>query len=318
MAVLLRIEISILVQIKGMRRFILLLVLIFYGAPETVAQLEKYRLKRKNTFFVPEEVEETSGLFTYKGEIYTFNDSGGLPMIYGLDTLGGRITRRIYVHGAKNVDWEAVEIVGNTLYIGDFGNNRATRTDLVIYKAEFDTGQDTITVTDTITFSYPDQTSYEKRKYDHNFDCEAMVVHNDSIFLYSKSWADGESTIRAIPNQAGNYQAEIIATFSAKGLITDAAFDRENNHLALVGYSFTGNVMLPFIWLIHTDHPGKVDIDSAKRIALEPIYTQIEGVTFLRPEMLVMTAEALNNKLLDIAPALFMVNVQELQGISKK
>lgn len=295
-----------------MTRVILFFAVFFISGPILFAQSARYKLKRSQTFYVPEEVEETSGLFFWKGELFTHNDSGGENKLYALDTMGGEIKHRIPVPGAVNRDWEAVTVCDSVLYIGDFGNNSAKRKDLTIYMADLRKLGDSLPGLDSIRFHYPEQTNFEKQKRTHNFDCEAMVVFRDTVFLYSKSWADGITRIRTLPAKPGNYATQERGTFNAGGLITDAAFSAEQKLLVLVGYNLDTPVLQPFIWLFRTSHPAKINAGNGVRVSLSPEFTQIEGVTFLPSGKLAITAEGVSNKWIDIAPALFLVWPSEL------
>jgi len=297
-----------------MRRFILLFVLFFVvGGPVLFSQTAHYKIKRSHTFYVPEEAEETSGLFFWDGDLFTFNDSGGKSMLYVLDTMGGEIKKRIPVSYAINRDWEAATIDNGKLFIGDFGNNSSQRKDLTIYIANLNKLDEKVTVVDSIRFSYPDQTNFEKQKRNHDFDCEAMVVFNDTVYLYSKGWLDGITKIRTIPAVPGEYTAKEINRFEAGGLITDATYDAEKKMLVLIGYNIETPVMQPFLWLFNTSHPGRIKASRGTKIILEPAYSQIEGVSFFPQGRLVVTAEGLNNKWIDIAPALFKISLDVLK-----
>jgi hypothetical protein len=297
-----------------MRRFILLFVLFFVaGGSILFSQTAHYKIKRSHTFYVPEEVEETSGLFFWNGDLFTFNDSGGKNMLYVLDTMGGEIKKRIPVIGAVNRDWEAATIWDNKLYIGDFGNNSARRKDLTIYLADLNRIDETLPTVDSIRFHYPEQTNFEKQKRNHDFDCEAMVVFRDTVYLYSKGWQDGTTKIRTVPAVPGEYAAQEINRFDAGGLISDAAYDTENKQLVLIGYNIETPIMQPFLWLFKTAHPGRIKASNGIKIMLEPAYSQIEGVSFFPQGRLAITAEGLNNKWIDIAPALFKINLDALK-----
>lgn len=298
-----------------MGRFILLFALYFVaGCSVLFSQTAHYKIKRNHTFYVPEEVEETSGLFFWNGELFTFNDSGGKNMLYVLDTMGGEIKKRVSVPGAINRDWEATTVRDNKLYIGDIGNNSAKRKDLTIYIADLNPNMDeSLPVVDSIRFHYPQQTNFEKQKRNHDFDCEAMVVFKDTVYLYSKAWQDGITKIRTMPAAPGEYAAREINRFEAGGLITDAAYDAENRQLVLIGYNIETPVMQPFLWIFKTSHPGKIKASNGIKIMLEPAYSQIEGVSFFPQNRLVITAEGLNNKWIDIAPALFKISLDALR-----
>lgn len=295
-----------------MGRVILVFVIFFLPSSVLVAQTKRYKLKRSQTFAVPEEVEETSGLAFWQGELLTHNDSGGSNQLYVLDTAGGDIKKRIAVPGALNRDWEALTISKGKLYIGDMGNNSARRKDLTIYITDLNNLSDGLPGLDSIRFHYPEQTNFEKQKRDHDFDCEAMVVYNDTVYLYSKAWRDGITRIRVLPAVPGDYATQEMGQFKAGGLVTDAVYNEEKQLLVLVGYNIETPIMQPFLWLFNTAHPGKINPANGTKINLEPAYSQIEGVTFISTGRLAITAEGLNNKWVDIAPALFLVNLEDL------
>ena len=85
-------------------------------------------------YLLPDEVDENSGLAYLNGKLWTINDSGGLPVLYALDTTNGQIVQRIAIANAVNIDWESLADDDQYIYIGDFGNNSGNRDDLSIYR----------------------------------------------------------------------------------------------------------------------------------------------------------------------------------------
>lgn len=83
---------------------------------------------------------ELSGLVlsrTQRGVLWTHNDSGDAARVFAL-AADGRVRAELAVPGAKNVDWEDIAIggaggAGDTLYIGDIGDNLAQRAQIVVY-----------------------------------------------------------------------------------------------------------------------------------------------------------------------------------------
>ena len=91
----------------------------------------------------PQLVENSAAALshTQPGVFFTINDSGNDPLLFALDTTGA--DRGVWrVHGASNVDWESASVgpcsatagTGDCVYIGDTGDNSASRTSLVIYR----------------------------------------------------------------------------------------------------------------------------------------------------------------------------------------
>jgi hypothetical protein len=81
--------------------------------------------------------DELSGLVhspSHAGLLWSHDDSGSPPVLYGL-TANGRVVARPTVTGAQEVDWEDIAAgPGPTLYIGDIGDNERSRTSIDIYR----------------------------------------------------------------------------------------------------------------------------------------------------------------------------------------
>jgi hypothetical protein len=160
-------------------------------------------------------VEESSGLLFYNGKLWTHNDSDNFPKLFQIDTISGEVISTKTLKNIDNIDWEDLTMDDEFAYIGDFGNNAGNRENFQIYKfplSELDNiDSDSITA-ETITFYYnPDYYSIPEKatKNDTNFDCEAMIVKDDSIYLFSKNWVDKKCYFYAIPKIPGNYMANL-------------------------------------------------------------------------------------------------------------
>ncbi|WP_258543570.1 SdiA-regulated domain-containing protein [Parvicella tangerina] len=183
-----------------------------------------------------EEVKETSGLLIWEGAFYTFNDSGGEPELYQLDTLSGEVLRTLPVKGAKNKDWEAITTDGKYIYIGDIGNNMGGRKDLVIYKCPIEGLKSGALNAEEIEISYEDQDDFKHKGHDHEFDGEGLFVRNDKLYLISKNWEKDESKIYEVPTKPGEYELEEEEKIDVFGKVTDAFFSEKHNSLFLIGY----------------------------------------------------------------------------------
>jgi hypothetical protein len=243
-------------------------------------------------FSLPDKVTESSSLFFFRDRLWTTNDSGGKPVIYALDTLTGQIVQEVTVAHVKNVDWEELAMDHDYLYIGDFGNNSGSRTDLKIYKVllneiPFETN-DTVHA-GIITFTYPDQKSFN-RNFNHNFDCEAFIATEDSLYLFSKNRENQQTKVYSLPKQAGNYVAGFKTTFDARGLITGAAYNMEENELALVGY--VQNIYTPFVWLFSEFQSDDFFGGNKRRINFPNLISvQTEGICFVNENKMKISAE---------------------------
>lgn len=275
----------------------------FFTAP---GQKVNFKLKRGMSFYLPDEVKETSGLVYLDGELFTHNDSGGKPEIYVLDTLGGPVKRTHFIRGAENKDWESLAFRNQMFYIGDFGNNAGKRPVLRIYKVPFQTGRDTLDAEETVEFFFPEQDDFTGKGKNHHYDTEAFVVYADSVFLYSKSWDDNICRIRVIPDLKGTHPAPVVRTFPAGGLITDAYFDERGRRIFFTGYNLNTSILRPFIWIFPADHPARFDADAGMRLEISPDFIQMEGMTLLPSGRLAVSSEAISKKWLDIPPALYV------------
>lgn len=164
---------------------------------------------------LPAALPENSGLQYYgNGLLWAHNDSGHQPMIYQIDTTG-KINQFKRVTNATNLDWEdlAKDDDGN-LYIGDFGNNNNNRKSFQIYKISNPENieKDRISA-EVIRYVYPDQKDFPPSKEDLNFDVEAMLALNESLYLFTKNRTvpySGYVKLYKLPNMAGEYTAELV------------------------------------------------------------------------------------------------------------
>lgn len=226
---------------------------------------------------LPGELKETSGLLRWGDYLWTQNDNTDIN-IYKLDTLNGRIINSFPVTGAINSDWEEISKDDTHLYIGDFGNNgTGNRTDLRILKIEKNsllTGNPSI---ETIYFSYSDQTGMDPSGVNYtDFDCEAFIVTNDSIYLFTKQWISNKTSLYSLPKSPGTYKAKLKATHNVEGLIPGAVFLDSKDLVVLCGYSSS---WVPFIYLLYDFNETDFFSGNKRKITLNCPYHQVEGIS---------------------------------------
>lgn len=242
--------------------------------------------------FLPDEVHETSGLFFHNGRLWTHNDSGGKPILYGLDTITFEVVQCITLLNAKNKDWEDVCTDGENVYVGDFGNNKGKRKNLRIYvfplSAIPNEGDAAITV-DSIRFSFADQTEFKHEKHQHDYDCEAMFATDEALFLFSKGWATGTTRLYRLSKTPGTQVAEVVNGFDSHGLITGADYDRENHVLVIVGY--VNKVWLPFLYLIYDFDDMGTNLSNRRFELHNYLGHQTEGICFYAPGKCYLSCE---------------------------
>ena len=242
--------------------------------------------------YLPDEVNETSGVFFHNGRLWTHNDSGGKPILYALDTATFEVVQRVTLSNASNQDWEDVCCDGTTVFVGDCGNNKGNRKDLMIYMFPLDVlpleGDASVTV-DTIRFSYADQTDFEKRKFKNDYDCEAVFATDRYLYLFSKNWVSGTTRMYRLEKKAGTQVAEVVNWFDSKGLITGADYSRELNAIVLVGY--VNKIWEPFLFLIYDFDEDAVTAHGRRLEMPNLMGTQTEGVCFYDGYRCFITAE---------------------------
>ena len=241
---------------------------------------------------LPADVSETSGLFFHNGRLWTHNDSGGKPILYGMDTTTFEIVQKITLKGARNKDWEDVCTDGETVFVGNMGNNNGKRKGLKIYMfplSAIPAEGDVTVVPDSIMFRFADQTNFVKRK-DHDFDCEALFATNDNLYLLSKGWATGTTRLYRLPKTPGTYVAEVVNSFDPQGLVTGADYDRQSNSLVVVGYA-NKKVWEPFIYLIFDFDEHGNQLANHRFDLINYHGVQTEGITFFGDGRCFLSAE---------------------------
>ncbi|WP_396634640.1 hypothetical protein [Maribacter sp. R86514] len=224
---------------------------------------------------LPNEVFETSGLIYFNGHLITHNDSGNEAILYELDTLTLSIQRRVNVTNIINVDWEAISQDDEYIYIGDFGNNVGSRTNLavhVISKEEY-LNSNTVSAT-TINFSYEDQQNFDNNG-NSDWDAEAFFVIDDRIVVLTKQWQSLGSVAYEFPKFPGTYTASRVGAIEDVGLITDATYDVESNRLVVIGYS---SILSPFVGVVENLNFNSV-FEGYEQQSLGLNFVQAEGIT---------------------------------------
>lgn len=278
-------------------RYLPVLVFLFSSVQITFAQKESNKsagvhIKEPVPLYAtfPKQVEETSGLIWYDGSIWSFNDSGGKPEIYKIDSLGN-IIQTVHLAKTKNHDWEDITQDKDHIYVGDFGNNLGNRENLWIYKINKSALKDdkSMEVSATgLTFVYADQTDFSIRNRKHDHDCEAMISFGDSLLLFSKNWVDGKTRMYKVAKIRGRYPVEPVFTFNADGLVTGASYCQKNKILALIGYKN----LVPFIWLIENFDGQSINTENATRFDLVSLTNaQTEGICWSDENTLIISTE---------------------------
>jgi hypothetical protein len=232
------------------------------------------KIKPQYTVRLSDSIRETSGLLFFDNLLWTHNDDHDTT-IYGMDTLGN-IRKKVLLNKVLYHDWEEIQQDANFLYIGDFGNNAAgNRENLHILKIEKKSFLKGNPIMDTISFSYANQINFKANPNKTSFDCEAFIVKEDSIYLFTKEWKTSKTSIYSVPKYNGHYTAQFKETLSTNGLITGAAYYKPGKIIALCGYSKRGK---PFLYLLYDYNKSSFLSGNKRRIKIRSAILQIEGI----------------------------------------
>jgi hypothetical protein len=228
------------------------------------------------SFNLSADIKETSGLIKWDNHLWTHNDNTDINL-YSLDTINGTISQVYTLNGVENMDWEEISQDSNYVYIGDLGNNESgNRKDLRILRMEKNSLLSNTPLIETIYFSYANQTDFAAAGNNNtDFDCEAFIVSNDSIFLFTKQWISQKTSIYALPKVPGTYIAKLNSTYNVGGLITGATLLPSGKLIALSGYS---TALQPFIYLLYDFKDTDYFSGNKRKISVSLPFHQVEGI----------------------------------------
>ena len=191
-----------------------------YGTPQALAPS-------------PSILPELSGLAASRVHpdlFYAHNDSGDSARFFAI-TAQAKVAAEIHLSSATAIDWEDISVgpcpAGSCVYIGDTGDNKADRTQYMIYRvtepATLPSDGSVVTVTsyESFPFVYPDGP--------HN--AETLMVHPQTgrVFIVLKETGVPAPVYEMpLPLQKDTVvtlqQVATLAIPPAEGLVTDGAF----------------------------------------------------------------------------------------------
>jgi hypothetical protein len=240
---------------------------------------------------LPGELRENSGIILYNNLLWTFNDSGGNNVLYGLN-FNGKIELKLTIENAINIDWEDITQDEQFIYIGDFGNNNGVRQDLAVYridKKEITTDFVQSVQAEKVQFVFSNQQNFDFSPLNTAFDCEAIAHLGNELYVFTKNWKNENTVVYKLPKVEGKYVIEPIDSFQVDMLVTGADFSPDFSYLALIGY----HNFKPLIWIfnevnnqqIFGIHQHEIKMDSLDRV-------QTEGICFLNNNTLLISCES--------------------------
>lgn len=171
--------------------------------------LSVLHLNAQTEYVLPNDLNEISGLeIIDDSTLVALNDGGHKAELFVLGN-EGQLKKRVKVIGAKNKDWEDLASDGVYLYIGDIGNNMNKRSDLCIYKVLIsDVVEQEEVTAEKISYDYEEQVDFPPSKAELNYDAEALICVDNTLWIITKPNAqpwDGIAAIYKVPTAPGNY-----------------------------------------------------------------------------------------------------------------
>jgi len=193
---------------------------------------------------LPSILYESSGLvIASPNKLWSHNDSGNENKLYCFNS-SGNLLRSLTISNATNVDWEDLALDNEKrIYICDTGNNDNNRKNLCIYRIPNpDTHTENSIAADIITFSFEDQIEFPPPISNRNFDVEAVIWHNDSLFMFTKDRSlplTGYTKMYKISAEPGNRTATLAGSIylgntNSSARVTAADFHQKSNSLVLL------------------------------------------------------------------------------------
>lgn len=229
-------------------------------------------------------LDGTSTLLYWNGGYWTYNDHNDWRL-YRINSTNAAIQETLPVKDMRNNDTEEIAQDSLYLYFGDFGNNSCgCRQNLRILRVNKKLLLNHIFKVDTITFSYEDQIDFTALPHNStDFDCEAFIAADDSLYLFTKQWISSQTTIYSLPKTPGAHIAHRRDTYNVQGLVTGATYLPEYRLVVLCGYNYDNdNIMSalqPFIVILYDFQGNNFFSGNKRRLDFDP-YTkaQIEAI----------------------------------------
>lgn len=246
---------------------------------------------------LPLSQDETSGLAWIQNRLFSINDEDNTNQIFELNPETGIVIRTITVINTKNNDWEDLAQSDTHLYVGDFGNNLGSRTELNVLKIKIsDLLNMAVVNSERIDFAFSDQQDFSENIGNHNFNCEAFIFWNGKLHLFTKNEKDQKTNHYTLSQDPGKRVAILTSSFNTEGLVTAAAIETSSNSLCLLGYEKKGLSSQVFIWLF-SDYSGENFFGGKKHkiiLGSPALLSQTEGITFQEGFTVLISAEKIS------------------------
>ena len=235
--------------------------------------------------------KENSGLALVGNTLWTFNDSGGKPLLYAIDPERWSVERKRRIKGVKNNDWESIALGNGWVCVADLGNNNGKRSDLnllIFPESSLSNGIGRIKVQKKITLNYPQERFPFDQKGRHDRDCEATTWIGQRLVMFTKNWKSRNTFIFSINPMADQVEVTPEDTLEVGMLVTAADYLAEEDLLALTGYI---GYRCYLVLVPHYSDEKNRDRNLRKYLLNGLDGAQVEAVAFYGEQQLLLSTE---------------------------
>ncbi len=261
----------------------------FFGLPScqnnSVSKYKEITFSISKFLTLPEQLNECSGMVYENDELILINDGGDGSILYKLKMADEQIFTKIEIKDSKNIDWETLISYNNEYLVGDFGNNEGGRKDLRIYhidKKDFD-------VNKKIKFNFVDKK--DKKKKNHDLDCEAMIVMNKSYYLFTKNANNKTSSIYSA--KLGKEKFDFECEIDVPSGVTDAYYHEKSKSILLLCHNSSKGIYKNYVVILKYLEKGK--FETIKTISID-FPEQFEALTLLKENEFLIGSEVSDGK----------------------
>lgn len=263
---------------------------------------------------LPTAMKEVSGLVATGEDLWAVSDNPNSSFVK-MD-MKGNILQKFTIANAKLIDVETIGTDGKYLFIGDIGDNEGNREQRIIYKIEIAAmgkrKKDTVNA-EIILLTFPGEVKVAKKKKNEH-DCEAMIHHEGSLYLFTKRRTDKDTEVFKIPAKVGKQKAESLGVIQTEGMVTDASINNQGNEIALIGYH--KDHLFPFIMLLKDFNGTNFTTAKTERIELanKEWDWQLESISYNPNDIVYFACEETK----EVTSTLYAIKRSDLSKLNKK